>query len=116
MRSAMTPVASMTVTIDEVGQMWMLREWDERQLPALIWALQVAHSAMLKTLENQLFSRPTADGTPIWNQHTTKKVSKNEAFNYYLEIWKKIQERIKAINDSDDRASFQINANLPKEL
>lgn len=37
-----------------------------------------------------------------------KVVTKQEAFNQYVQLWERIKKRLQAINKADDQAKFEI--------
>jgi hypothetical protein len=45
-------------------------------------------------------------------QTAEKKVKKKDAIWFYLDVWKKVEDRIQAINGSSNEAEFVINEDL----
>jgi len=69
----------------------------------MLWAMEMSKDR-LKDEINEVYRHPTN----TWITSYTKKVSKKEAFETYVEMWKKIQKRLQSINEADDRAVFEV--------
>lgn len=61
------------------------------------------------------------DDAKVWlfdknNQKTTMEATKNEALNVYLDLRSKIEKRLKAIANSQEKQKFQVPYDLINQL
>lgn len=97
--------------MDIRGNFEIKYQGDNKLRLPMMWSLDFARDYLKKEIYNSAgvseveICRKEADTYNMWS---TKKVSKTEALNVYLEAFEKIKDRMWAIAWTDDRATYEI--------
>ena len=85
------------------------------ELP-MIGSLRMAEDFLRERIEKRCNVASTNKTGLTEDGKFEKELTKKEAIDFYLEHWKHVEQRIKAINDADDRATFRVDPELPTKF
>lgn len=96
-------------------------KWDNSLLLSLMGTIKVAEERLLKKYKASVtiwdsWCQQKNSWNETENQYIETEMSKSEALNFYLAEREKLEQRMTAIAQSDDRSSFHINKDLYSKL
>ena len=97
--------AILSICVDQQNAVEVRFDGDPMMIVSMFGWIEVAKDWLLNRLKE--------NWNIAWSEDQTElTLSKSDALGHYLEIWKKIEQRIQAINKSDPKATFTVDPDL----
>lgn len=97
--------AILSICVDQQNAVEIRFDGDQMMIVSMFWWIEVAKDWLLNKLKE--------NWNIAWSDDQQElTLSKSDALWHYLKIWKKVEQRIQAINKSDQQATFQVDPDL----
>ena len=99
---------SLHINVDKNGRMFFKTLWEDKDLMKLLGGVAIAK----KWLEDEITSLYAQDERNVKADVQRNRMTKDDAMKLYIAIGEQIQKRLVAMNNADDRATFDVPTDL----